>query len=334
MHALITRYNGLNGQKINVDALKQLHKEARAHLTGPHADVFKTIHDRTRSALKFAKTNGHSIIRLQVEPVSIPKEEKPKASPPPRKKQVRRTKVIVKPEVKDTPPKEEIKKPLAAPTLSRSELDALGFVSADKTPEKVETFYLPGAMGALLGARQRYKNMIVIAGETASSKSQLGMQIANAYGEMGDEVAWLDYEQGGLQSKDTQLMLSRNTTPAGKSRIKIKGDYPKTLEAIIELGKKVKVVAIDSGSVLRLRSNSWIEELREACPHTDWIVMMQLTGDGTTRGGTSAEFDSPTVIKTYRLDKNDPMKNMAVVEKNRGNKTGIKYQINTKKFLK
>lgn len=66
---------------------------------------------------------------------------------------------------------------------------------------------------AMLGQLQRFKLQIVIPGETHSSKSQLGMQLANAFAALGDDVAWVDWEQGGLESKDTQLMISRNTDP-------------------------------------------------------------------------------------------------------------------------
>jgi len=298
--------------------------------SGPGITELKKIHNRTMAAMKFAREQKTEKVKLQVVPLPVPVVKKEV-----QKKTVKRSKKkeVKKPLIIDQRPL-QIDKPVVKPAPQGSALESLGFVPGDKAPaEPKDTFSLPNQMGALLGTLQRYKLVIVIAGETASGKSQLGMQVANGFAEMGDEVAWLDYEQGGLHSRDRQNTLNRNTSPAGKSRIKVKGDYPRSLEAIKELAKTAKVIGIDSGSVLRLRQNTWIEELREQFPNTVFIIMMQLTGDGTTRGGTGAEFDAPTVLKTYK-DDYDPLKNYAIVEKNRGNRTGIKYLINQKRFIK
>lgn len=213
-------------------------------------------------------------------------------------------------------------------------LKGLGIITADQAPEKAaNTFVLPGVIGSLLGTLQRFKLQIMIAGETHSAKSQLGMQIANAFAERGDDVLWLDWEQGGLQSVDTQNSIKRNVAPANKKRIHVTGEVPRTLEAVKELTKHYKVIAMDSGTKLKQMTNAWIDELREEYPDVVWIIMMQQNEKGGTRGGSSAEFDAPVVLKTYRPDESDFMKNYAVVFKNRGNKTGLKYSMPYKAII-
>jgi hypothetical protein len=209
----------------------------------------------------------------------------------------------------------------------------LGFITADKRPQKMgDTFTLPGVIGSILGNLQRYKLEIVIAGETHSGKSELGKQIADAFISIGDEVCWIDWEQGGLRSDHTYESIERNVKPENRKKLHVSSDVPKNLEAVKALGKKFRVVVIDSGSSLKLVTNSWIDELREEYPETVWIPLMQQNEKGGTKGGTSAEFDSPVVIKTYRPDENDYTKNYAYVFKNRGNKTGQYYLIASKKI--
>ena len=58
------------------------------------------------------------------------------------------------------------------------------------------------------------------------------MQLANAFAALGDDVAWVDWEQGGLESKDTQDMISRNTDPENKKRIHVNGNLLRTLVVI------------------------------------------------------------------------------------------------------
>jgi hypothetical protein len=189
-------------------------------------------------------------------------------------------------------------------------------------------------MGELLGIIQRFKLQIVIPGETHSNKTQLGLQIADGFASLGDDVGWIDWEQGGLESKDTIANIERNISPANKKRIHVNGNLPRTIEAIKELTKRFPVIGIDSTAKVKgQKNNSWLDDLREEFPDTVWIALMQLTTNGTARGGTSAEFDAPIVLKTYRPDPTDYKQNYAEVYKNRGNKTGIKYLISEKKIV-
>ena len=101
-----------------------------------------------------------------------------------------------------------------------------------------------------------------------------------------------------------------------------------------ELAKYFKWVAVDSGTKLKEVTNAWIDELREECPSTVWIILMQQNSKGVARGGPAAEFDAPVVLKTYRPDEGSFESNYAYLFKNRGNKTGLYYNISKKKILK
>lgn len=211
-----------------------------------------------------------------------------------------------------------------------------GFTSADQMPDTpADTFKLPGVMGDLLGDLQAYKLEIIISGETHSSKSELAKQLANAFIEAGYDVPYVDWEHGGLNSKHTQEGIDRNIDPKNKSKLFVNGDLPRTLESIKSLAKHFKVVILDSGTKIKGQlTNAWVDELRESEPNTIWILTMQQNEKGGTRGGSAAEFDAPIIIKTYRPDINDYRKNYAVVEKNRGNSTGTRYNISSKKIEK
>lgn len=211
----------------------------------------------------------------------------------------------------------------------------LGFTRADQAPAAANTFTLPGEVGRLLGNMQRYKLEIVIAGQTHSSKSELGKQIADAFITGGDEVGWVDWEQGGLKSIDTIEGIRRNVKPENRKFLHVSEEVPKTLDAVKALAKKFKVIVLDSGSSLKQVTNVWIDELREQHPGTVWIILMQQNEKGGTRGGAAAEFDSPIVIKTYRPDERDFRKNYAYVFKNRGNPqvTGKYYLISESRIV-
>ncbi len=219
-------------------------------------------------------------------------------------------------------------------TVKKIKAGLAGFITADKTPDVPKNmFQLPGEIGALLGPQQRYKLEIVIAGETHSGKSEIAKQIADAFITLGDDVGWIDWEQGGLESRDTSDSIKRNVKPENRKKLHVSSDVQKTLEAVKAMAGHFKVIALDSGSSLKQVTNAWIDELREEYPETVWIILMQQNEKGGTRGGSAAEFDAPVVLKTYRPDETDYKKNYTKVFKNRGNKTGIYYNIASKKII-
>lgn len=213
--------------------------------------------------------------------------------------------------------------PLFKEELESRQTSLFGFMSADRRPKVVKgAFTLPGAIGQILGQLQRYRLSIVISGETHSGKSELGKQIADGFLSIGDKVAWVDWEQGGLESRDTLASIERNISKKNRKKFFVASEVPPTLQAIKALTKQFPVIVLDSGTKLKMKNNDWIDDLRREHPQTVWIHLLQLTSDGKTRGGSQAEFDSPVVIKTFRPDENNYYKNYAKIYKNRGNTTG------------
>ena len=218
-------------------------------------------------------------------------------------------------------------------TLPKKSLEGLGFTTADQMQKPEGLFTLPGPIGKLLGDLQQFKLQMVLAGETHSSKSELAKQLADAFVQAGFKTAYIDWEHGGITSKDTQDGLNRNVSPENLKKLYISGDIERTLEDIKALSQHFQVIILDSGTKLNEVTNAWIDTLRNEYPQTIWIIVMQQNTRGGTRGGTAAEFDSPIVIYTYRPDEKNQLKNYAVVFKNRGNNTGFYYNIAKKELI-
>lgn len=318
------------------------YKKALLQAMGKDSKFFITACNQAQKAADFILGDSHKSEqpkkkeqRKQFKPKSRGKKKELVTDREPVRKEPAKRKV----KTADRAPKPKAPKAPAAPVVLQRgketpDLSGLGFITADQTPQSTAgTFTLPGTIGELLGEQQRYKLEIIIAGETHSSKSELGKQIADAFCSIGDDVAWVDWEQGGLKSKDTKGSIDRNVKPENRKRFHVSSDVPRSKEALKALSKHFKVVAVDSGSKLREITNAWIDELREECPNTVWIILMQQNAKGVARGGPSAEFDAPVVLKTYRQDEGDFTKNYAYVFKNRGNKTGLYYNISAKKIL-
>lgn len=362
----IRHYNLLNGNEIRKEALAQFHaclkkdidsKRIDAHM--PFGVECLDIERRISTALK--KMNGHKVILhvavIDVKKILATQQIIPKKKVLPVVKKIAPTKVVSKaikkpavqaktfPASRDFSPGVKPKSrgvlPAPAATSQKSTerstmkgLAGLGFVTADKSLQKTGgTFRLSGPIGEILGDLQRYKLEIIVAGETHSGKSELGKQIADAFISAGDEVAYLDWEQGGMASNNTKKSIDRNVKAENKKKLHVIGDYPRTLEAVKALTRHAKVIVLDSGTKLNQVTNEWIDQLREKHPDTVWIILMQQNAKGGTRGGPAAEFDAPVVLKTYRPDESNPRKNYAYVYKNRDNKTGLYYLIADKRII-
>lgn len=213
-----------------------------------------------------------------------------------------------------------------------------GFTRADQQPEapKGQLFTLPGAVGEWLGEQQQYRLVISLDGETHAGKSELAKQIVNGFAAKGYTIAWLDLEQGGLESKDTRASFERNVSKDNMQRVFVSGEAASinTLDQLAS-NDNIDVIAIDSGSKVATNdfTNGWIEQLRVKHPNKIWVVIWQQNAKGGTRGGSSVNFDAPVHIKAYRPDHSDYNKNYAVFLKNRGNATDKQYMIAAKKIV-
>ena len=222
------------------------------------------------------------------------------------------------------------KETLDTPTDKKK--NKLGFKKANEAPEKPEgLIYLPGQIGAFLQTIQSYQELILIKGNKHSSKSQLAMQIANGFGELDKEVAFIDYEQGGLQSKDTIDSIERNTSELGRSNIYIIGDLEKPLEEIEKICKKIDVIVADSVTDLNISADE-LSYLRKKYPKTIWIFISQVKENGEMYGGNKMAHNATKIIECHSYK--DFRKRFATLEKSRGNDLDVHYNIFEKKAYK
>lgn len=214
---------------------------------------------------------------------------------------------------------------------SINQLQKLGFVTAGAAPaEAKDVFVLGGEIGKFLQKQQPHKALILIKGNKHSSKSQLAMQIANAFGEEEIPVAYIDYEQGGIESKDTLDSINRNTTEKGRSYIAIKGYLDKPFQELQDFCKIVKVIIADSVTDLKITADQ-LNFLRTTYPKVIWCFISQVKENGAMYGGNKMAHNPTSVI--HCSSHPDPRERVATLEKNRGNDLTLKYSMYYKKVV-
>jgi hypothetical protein len=228
----------------------------------------------------------------------------------------------------------QIKEPASQPkkeTVNEVNLRNLGFTKAVEAPDEPEgLFTLPGAVGEFLQTIQPFQELILIKGTKHTSKSQLAMQIANAIGEYGKQVGYIDYEQGGVQSKDTINSLKWNTTPAGKENIFIIGELDNAFETLRGFCKHFFAIVADSVTDLGISADQ-LSDLRKEFPHVIWIFISQVKESGAMYGGNKMAHNPTKIIECHTH--NDPRFRYATLEKNRGNKLDKYYSMYYKKLI-
>ncbi|MCL9806800.1 zincin-like metallopeptidase domain-containing protein [Flavobacterium amniphilum] len=214
---------------------------------------------------------------------------------------------------------------------SLNELEKLGFVSAGSAPQEAkDVFVLGGEIGKFLQKQQPHKALILIKGNKHSSKSQLAMQIANAFGEQQTPVAYIDYEQGGIESKDTVDSINRNTSEAGRKYIAIKGYLENPFEELQGFCKVVKVIIADSVTDLKITADQ-LNYLRTKYPKIIWCFISQVKENGAMYGGNKMAHNPTSVI--HCSSHPDPKERFATLEKNRGNDLTLKYSMYYQKVV-
>jgi hypothetical protein len=154
------------------------------------------------------------------------------------------------------------------------------------------------------------------------------MQIANAFGERGSDVGYIDYEQGGLRSKDTQNSLTWNTTAEGRKHIFIKGEMESPLKEIEEICKFCSCIVADSVTDLKISADQ-LGWLRNQYPAVIWVFISQVRENGQMYGGNKMAHNPTKIIQCH--PSHDPKERYATLEKNRGNDLNLKYSMYHKK---
>ena len=204
--------------------------------------------------------------------------------------------------------------------------------SDTKVIKPANTFRLPGEVGKFMQDLQPYKCSIVITGDPHAGKTEFLMQVINAFCSAGKKVALFSIEQGGLESKDTLAAIERNILPENRKNLFITGEARNGIKTLKKYADKFDAIFVDSWQKLNIPSTKF-DTLRHEHPKTIWGVIFQQNGEGGTRGGVSADFDTPIHVKVHKVDttfKN----NYAEMKKNRGNKLDVEYLVASKKLRK
>lgn len=210
-------------------------------------------------------------------------------------------------------------------------LEKIGFVSASKVPETPkDVFQLNGEIGKFLQKIQPHKALILIKGTKHTSKSQLAMQIANGFAEIGKPVAYIDYEQGGMESKDTIDSINRNTSPKGRELIAVKGFLENPMKELQEFCKYCEVIVADSVTDLGITADQ-LNELRVGYPKVIWVFISQVKENGEMYGGNKMAHNPTAIVKCHPSE--NPKERYATLEKNRGNDLSLKYSMFYKKLI-
>lgn len=215
------------------------------------------------------------------------------------------------------------------PKTITKEMETWGLLPANAELPKSTGFQLPGEIGKLLGNIIAYKYSIVLTGDPHAGKTEVLMQILDGFLGTGKKVALFSVEQGGIESELTTAAIDRNVSSTNKGKLLVSAQAP-SMEQLKLIGQNFDVVAIDSWQKLNL-PNTRFDELRHECPNTIWITIFQQNGEGGTRGGVSADYDSPVILKVHKVDKTF-VNNYVEVKKNRGNRLDRYYLVANKKI--
>lgn len=265
------------------------------------------------------------------------KDIKPSDPVQPKKVKVSKTTKPINKKTEAVKPKQgdQLELNLAKPKASKSisDLKKLGFVCASDIgkEEPKDVFVLPGQIGKFLQKIQPHKALILIKGTKHTSKSQIAMQIANGFGEKGDAVAYIDYEQGGVESKDTIDSINRNTSLKGRENIAVIGFLEFPLKELKELCKYCSIIIADSVTDLRISADQ-LNDLRVMYPKVIWCFISQVKENGEMYGGHKMAHNPTMIIECHPSE--NPALRYATLEKNRGNDLNLMYSIYHKKLIK
>jgi len=247
----------------------------------------------------------------------------PKSQPKEKPKSVKET---TKPKPKSKPkPKRQKVEQLALFGLDKKVFSLDGFERASEIPEKPsDVFVLPNSIGKFIQNIQAHQALILIKGTKHTSKSQLAMQLANAFAELGLNVAYLDYEQGGIESKDTQNSIMWNLKPKNASKVFIKGYVEHPMNELKAIAESANVLIADSVTDLGITADQ-LNYLRKTYPKVIWVFISQVKENGSMYGGNKMAHNPTAIIECH--PSNDPKERYATLEKNRGNDLSICYDI-------
>ncbi|TSE08049.1 antirestriction protein [Aquimarina algiphila] len=199
--------------------------------------------------------------------------------------------------------------------------------SPSKNPN---TFNLKGDLGVLLGDIELFELAITIEGDQGGGKTRFTYQLADAFADVGYDVAIFSLEIGSKSDLITR-MKEEYLQAKNQHQIFITDQLPEGYKTISNAAEDFDVIIIDSWNKTGLPSQDF-DRLRKQHPNTIFIVIFQRTTQKTIRGGTAPLFDAGINIEIIKTD--DTFRNnYAITTKNRYGITGIKYNIFNKSII-
>ncbi|WP_017730745.1 hypothetical protein [Nafulsella turpanensis] len=192
------------------------------------------------------------------------------------------------------------------------------------------SFRLKGDLGKMLGELERFELAITLEGDQGGGKTRFSYQLANAFAEIGLQVAVFSLEIG-RRSDLIRRMREAYIVEVNRKNVFITDKLPEGLETIYKASKAFDVVIIDSWNKLNVHSSEF-DKFRKSFPNTIFIVIFQRTTQGTIRGGTAPLYDSGINIEVVKADE-EFSNNYAVATKNRYGETGKKFNISSQKLI-
>lgn len=317
-------FNQLNGKEVSRTYLNGLIRRARTQKNTEVVSRLSAVLKNNPGTDRFVISIKEAIKTPAVKRQPLTKPKQKTALPPQKKQPDSRVKKVTKPILKTG-----LNQPVQNDKLK--DLEKMGFVIASNVPDEPEdVFLLPGEIGKFIQNIQPHKALILIKGTKHTSKSQLAMQIANAFGEMGKPVAYIDYEQGGMACKDTIASLNRNSSEAGRKNIAVIGFLENPMTDLQKFCKYCEVIVADSVTDLGITADQ-LNELRVNYPKVIWVFISQVRDTGQMYGGNKMAHNPTAIIECHPSPK--PEERYATLEKNRGNDLSLKYSIFHKSLI-
>jgi hypothetical protein len=183
---------------------------------------------------------------------------------------------------------------------------------------------LAGEIGRFLGKLEREKCAIALTGNSGAGKSTFSYQLAKAFLEARQSVAYFSLESGFTES------MQKLVAKYGIGKYKFDAFGEGTLTDVRTEANNYDCVIVDSYAKISSKAQDF-EDLRQDFPNTFFIIIFQKTTDGKIRGGSSILYNSTATID---IGISDQEHRMAWMKKSRYGTENFVYSINQDKLLK
>lgn len=218
---------------------------------------------------------------------------------------------------------------LTQETFSKSKkenrpLNIRGYSGSEILSMQFDTLELGGELGTFFGKLQRERCAIALTGDSGAGKSTFSYQIAKAFLERQQSVAYFSLEAGFTES------MKELIDKFDIEQYNFKAYAEGRLSDVRSLASQFDCVFVDSYSKISSNASDF-EELRQDFPNTFFIIIFQKTTDGKPRGGSSILYNSTATIDIQLTKHNH---RIAFMQKSRYDTENYVFSINQNKVLK